>query len=370
MAFHHRKLLHQYQYQYQYHGNPTPSPHESPVALPLVLPHLPSLEFYHSHAHVHSHPVLLRVAMIVMACLVGLVMFLCTLSIIQRSYYSRRHNQRNTPILFDVNGDSPVSDDDDDDNEGQVINHPIWFIRTVGLNQSVIDSVTVFKYRKEEGLIDGTECSVCLGEFQQEESLRLLPKCSHAFHIPCIDTWLRSHKNCPLCRAPVVHDAGCGAEVRVTDEPDSNVNVSGQNQNQEAHVENFDHFGESESSTLRIGDDDSSNCHSSEEVEEEIQPVRRSISMDSSSASMIFHDVLDLNSDRESSENQLGDKINSSSKDMTVAKQGSGSSTICKVASIGLALQNRPISTRRSFSHNTKFLFSRHCRSQSSTLPL
>ncbi|CAL1395531.1 unnamed protein product [Linum trigynum] len=47
-------------------------------------------------------------------------------------------------------------------------------------------------------------CSVCLSEFEEGESLRLLPKCSHAFHIPCIDTWLRSHKNCPLCRAPIV----------------------------------------------------------------------------------------------------------------------------------------------------------------------
>ena len=25
-------------------------------------------------------------------------------------------------------------------------------------------------------------------------------------HLPCIDTWLRSHKNCPLCRAPIIHE--------------------------------------------------------------------------------------------------------------------------------------------------------------------
>lgn len=62
----------------------------------------------------------------------------------------------------------------------------------------------MFKYRKNDVLIDGTDCLVCLSEFQENEVLRLLPKCNHAFHIPCIDTWLRSHTNCPLCRAGIL----------------------------------------------------------------------------------------------------------------------------------------------------------------------
>ncbi|KAK9169058.1 hypothetical protein Syun_001198 [Stephania yunnanensis] len=37
--------------------------------------------------------------------------------------------------------------------------------------------------------------------FQEEKNLRMLPKCSHAFYLPCIDTWLKSHSNCPLFRA-------------------------------------------------------------------------------------------------------------------------------------------------------------------------
>ncbi|XP_045831889.1 RING-H2 finger protein ATL54-like [Trifolium pratense] len=82
--------------------------------------------------------------------------------------------------------------------------HPVWLIATVGLQQSIINSITVCKYRKNEGLIEGTECSICLNEFHEDETLRLLPKCSHAFHISCIDTWLRSHTNCPLCRAGIV----------------------------------------------------------------------------------------------------------------------------------------------------------------------
>ncbi|XP_019168232.1 PREDICTED: RING-H2 finger protein ATL52-like [Ipomoea nil] len=74
-----------------------------------------------------------------------------------------------------------------------------------GLDETVIKSITVCKYRKGEGLVEGTECSVCLSDFQDDESLRLLPKCSHAFHLPCIDTWLKSHSNCPLCRANVAN---------------------------------------------------------------------------------------------------------------------------------------------------------------------
>ncbi|XP_008219357.1 PREDICTED: RING-H2 finger protein ATL54-like [Prunus mume] len=84
------------------------------------------------------------------------------------------------------------------------VDHPVWLISTVGLQQSIINSITVCKYKKDEGLIEGAECSVCLTEFQEDETLRLLPKCSHAFHVSCIDTWLRSHTNCPLCRANIL----------------------------------------------------------------------------------------------------------------------------------------------------------------------
>jgi len=102
----------------------------------------------------------------------------------------------------------PQTEEDflDEEEHGPVVDHPIWYIRTTGLQQSVIGAITVCKYKKDEGLIEGSECSVCLSEFEEDESLRLLPKCNHAFHLPCIDTWLRSHTNCPMCRAPIVTD--------------------------------------------------------------------------------------------------------------------------------------------------------------------
>lgn len=45
------------------------------------------------------------------------------------------------------------------------------------------------------------ECAVCLNEFEDDETLRLIPKCDHVFHPECIDAWLASHSTCPVCRA-------------------------------------------------------------------------------------------------------------------------------------------------------------------------
>ncbi|KAI3764650.1 hypothetical protein L2E82_14661 [Cichorium intybus] len=86
----------------------------------------------------------------------------------------------------------------------QSTTHDQWQHAATGLDDSLIKSIAVCKYRKGDGVVDGSDCAVCLSEFQEGESLRLLPKCNHAFHLPCIDTWLGSHSNCPLCRSHVM----------------------------------------------------------------------------------------------------------------------------------------------------------------------
>ncbi|XP_019192680.1 PREDICTED: RING-H2 finger protein ATL38-like [Ipomoea nil] len=47
---------------------------------------------------------------------------------------------------------------------------------------------------------EDTQCTVCLGDYQQEDSLRILPFCGHYFHATCIDVWLQQHSTCPVCR--------------------------------------------------------------------------------------------------------------------------------------------------------------------------
>ncbi|KAL1553875.1 RING-type E3 ubiquitin transferase [Salvia divinorum] len=69
-----------------------------------------------------------------------------------------------------------------------------------GVNRKVIQQLPLFRFASLRGQKDGLECAVCLTRFEAEEVLRLLPKCKHAFHVECVDTWLDQHSTCPLCR--------------------------------------------------------------------------------------------------------------------------------------------------------------------------
>ncbi|GMN43790.1 hypothetical protein TIFTF001_012991 [Ficus carica] len=78
-----------------------------------------------------------------------------------------------------------------------------------GLDAAVIATFPTLEYSAVQGLKIGKgalECAVCLCEFQEDETLRLIPKCDHVFHPECIDTWLESHTTCPVCRANLVPD--------------------------------------------------------------------------------------------------------------------------------------------------------------------
>ncbi|KAE9609821.1 hypothetical protein Lal_00006699 [Lupinus albus] len=100
----------------------------------------------------------------------------------------------------------PHSDHDDLDNvtalQGQL--QQLFHLHDAGVDQSFIDTLPVFNYKAIIGLKNPFDCAVCLCEFEPEDKLRLLPKCSHAFHMECIDTWLLSHSTCPLCRATLL----------------------------------------------------------------------------------------------------------------------------------------------------------------------
>ncbi|WVZ12455.1 hypothetical protein V8G54_016985 [Vigna mungo] len=65
-------------------------------------------------------------------------------------------------------------------------------------------SSSSFKYKKEGVVGYDDECSVCLSGFEEGEEVRKLLQCKHWFHAPCIDMWLYSHLDCPICRTPVL----------------------------------------------------------------------------------------------------------------------------------------------------------------------
>ncbi|KAK8681706.1 hypothetical protein V6N13_054108 [Hibiscus sabdariffa] len=93
-----------------------------------------------------------------------------------------------------------------------------------GLDRSVIESFPTFVYSTVKGFKigkDTLECAVCLNEFEDDETLRMIPTCSHVFHPDCIDAWLSSNSTCPVCRANLVPDPDetvtCAAMVQVND---------------------------------------------------------------------------------------------------------------------------------------------------------
>jgi len=50
-----------------------------------------------------------------------------------------------------------------------------------------------------------TICSICIDDFEEDEKIRLLPRCGHAFHTECILPWLTERQGCcPCCKAPVI----------------------------------------------------------------------------------------------------------------------------------------------------------------------
>ncbi|CAA6664990.1 unnamed protein product [Spirodela intermedia] len=153
-------------------------------------------------------PIGRRRLLVVGVSLFAFVTILLAYYVAFRWYYHRRRRHRARTATAALPPPPPRSESNGDLQQdllagaGEVEPYHVWYIRTAGLDEPTIGAISVCAYRRGEGLVEGTDCSICLGEFLDGEMLRLLPKCSHAFHIPCIDTWLRSRVNCPLCRAP------------------------------------------------------------------------------------------------------------------------------------------------------------------------
>ncbi|MED6173971.1 hypothetical protein PIB30_064634 [Stylosanthes scabra] len=101
---------------------------------------------------------------------------------------------------------------------------------SLGLDMAAVESFPTFVYsdvKSHKNAPCPLECAVCLSEFRDEETLRLIPNCCHVFHPNCIDAWLCSHSTCPVCRANLM------PKPRVTSSPPPSssslvVNISNQ----------------------------------------------------------------------------------------------------------------------------------------------
>lgn len=69
----------------------------------------------------------------------------------------------------------------------------------IELIRSEIEKLPEIEYTEN---IDSKECTICLESFILKDKMRVLP-CNHYFHTSCIDNWLLTSLNCPICRKSV-----------------------------------------------------------------------------------------------------------------------------------------------------------------------
>ncbi|OMO93305.1 Zinc finger, RING-type [Corchorus olitorius] len=273
----------------------------------------------------------------------------------------------------------------EDHNQNPSVHEP-WQTSATGLDEALIKSITVCKYKKGDGLIDGTDCSVCLGEFQEDESLRLLPKCSHAFHVQCIDTWLRSHSNCPLCRAnvifinaspvplptPVTESPPPGNQDRqIATENENVAAVTGQDDaGRRSNLQEDDGFQRFPKTPYRVYSDLSNVQGRSDsviEIREEgyYQEMRRSVSMDHHpcqiQTQVSVADILQMNQEEEDYS-----QVEASSSSST-SKQGNKAIISNKMRVLNCVMN--PVAMKRSFSSG-RFFLTRQGRVRDPSIPL
>ncbi|KAI6693488.1 hypothetical protein NL676_021198 [Syzygium grande] len=100
--------------------------------------------------------------------------------------------------------------------EDSLFMHSPAMMEPRGLDDAAIRSIPILQFRnrggksRDFGERSFCECAVCLNEFQEDEKLKIIPNCSHVFHIDCIDIWLQNNANCPLCRTSVSGAAAAG----------------------------------------------------------------------------------------------------------------------------------------------------------------
>ncbi|XP_072967988.1 RING-H2 finger protein ATL1-like [Typha angustifolia] len=184
-----------------------------------------------------------------------------------------------------------------------------------GLNESAIRAIPTFRYSRGGGGGGAKqrsfhECAVCLNEFQEEERIRQLPNCLHVFHIDCIDTWLQSNANCPLCRSGIT--AGCRTRAdhfldtaHQQDSPNQDDDIVIEIRDESSHEnqpitssssnsppaknseQGIEHKKRRELHHMSSMGDECINTRAKDE-QFSIQPIRRSFSMDSSSDRQLY----------------------------------------------------------------------------------
>lgn len=92
------------------------------------------------------------------------------------------------------------------------------------VDEKVLQAIPILIFSDVKCGIEQGECVVCLGELEDEDTVRLLPNCNHAFHVSCIDQWLAAHASCPMCRSPLqqqqtMNSAPASPDIHAAEDP-------------------------------------------------------------------------------------------------------------------------------------------------------
>lgn len=130
---------------------------------------------------------------------VGVVLFITTIMLLS---YFFAHRRRITNRSVRLSGAAVHSDHDTDDDEAAEL----------GLDEATIIRFPMLLYsqatknRSNSPLSpsSSTSCSICLSNYEETDTVRILPECKHFFHVKCVDPWLKLNSTCPICRKPLL----------------------------------------------------------------------------------------------------------------------------------------------------------------------
>jgi len=122
-----------------------------------------------------------------------------------------KNNNNNNEYIINNNGNIEyhiyydiIDSDSDGDEEGILNNDGYndqetdYFVNCKEINNKVCKPVRI---KESDDLIINKECcNICCEDYVVGQYKRTLPVCNHVFHKKCVDKWLKSKSNCPICR--------------------------------------------------------------------------------------------------------------------------------------------------------------------------
>lgn len=69
------------------------------------------------------------------------------------------------------------------------------------INDSQYGFGILTKANGSEEAVEAPDCSICMQELHQQNSLFVLIHCSHVYHERCLISWIERSRTCPLCRS-------------------------------------------------------------------------------------------------------------------------------------------------------------------------